>query len=149
MNALKRLNDALPLLVLTILGYGFLAEVIGVWFVKDKSGYSVGILIGTGCAVFMAVHLAMVIRDAVESGATDGNTRMLSAKSVFRYIIVVAVVLVGTFLKLGDPIAMFIGIFGLKIAAYLQPVIAGLPWIPDSMKPPVFTPEETPEETEA
>ena len=129
MKALKRLNDALPLLVATILCYGAACGLIGVWFVKNRPAYVLGILIGTLCAVFMAVHIAMVLRDAVDVGATDGNTRMLSAKSALRYLIVAAVILGCAAAKIGDPIAMFIGVFGLKIAAYLQPLLKKLPFL--------------------
>ncbi len=126
MNALKRLNDALPMLCITILGYGVIAELIGVWFTEDKLRYTTGLLIGIACAEFMAVHLAIVIRDAVESGAADGNTKMLSVKSVLRYFIVAVVVIGATALNLGNPIAIFIGLLGLKIAAYVQLPIAKL-----------------------
>ena len=40
---LKRLNDALPELVLGIIVYGIVVELAGVWFVTDKLRYN-----GTG-----------------------------------------------------------------------------------------------------
>ena len=43
---LKRLNDALPELVLGIILYGVVIELAGVWFVTDKLRYSTGLLIG-------------------------------------------------------------------------------------------------------
>ena len=67
---LRRLNDALPDLVLGIIVYGVLAELIGVWFVTDKVRYSTGLLIGISLAVGMAIHIAVVIRDA---GGSCGN----------------------------------------------------------------------------
>ena len=42
---MKRLNQALPGLVLGILLYGVLVELIGVWFVNDKVRYTSGLLI--------------------------------------------------------------------------------------------------------
>ena len=33
---LKRINEALPGLVVSILLYGVMVELIGVWFVKDR-----------------------------------------------------------------------------------------------------------------
>ena len=44
-NWMKRLNQALPGLVLGILLYGLLVEIIGVWFVSDKLRYTTGLLI--------------------------------------------------------------------------------------------------------
>ena len=37
---LKRLNDALPELVLGIIVYGIAVELVGVWFVTDKLRYT-------------------------------------------------------------------------------------------------------------
>ncbi len=42
---LKRINDALPELILGILIYEIVVEFTGSWFVKDKLGYSNGLLI--------------------------------------------------------------------------------------------------------
>ena len=40
---LKRINEALPGLVVSILLYGVIVELIGVWFVKDRIAYSIGV----------------------------------------------------------------------------------------------------------
>ena len=61
---LKRLNDALPGLILGILVYGVLVEVIGVWFVADKIRYTTGLAIGIALACGMAVNMAVVLQDA-------------------------------------------------------------------------------------
>ena len=63
---LKRLNDALPELVLGIIVYGIVVELAGVWFVTDKLRYTTGLVIGIALAVGMAVNMAIVLRDAVE-----------------------------------------------------------------------------------
>ena len=47
---LRRLNDALPGLVLGILVYGVLLELAGIWFVADKLRYSTGLAIGIALA---------------------------------------------------------------------------------------------------
>ena len=59
---LKRINDALPELILGILIYEIVVEFTGIWFVKDKLGYSIGLLIGAATAIGMAVHMAVVLR---------------------------------------------------------------------------------------
>ena len=69
---LRRLNKALPGLVLGIIIYGVLLQAAGIWFVDDRLHYSTGLWIGIGCALFMAVHMAMSIEDAVTIGTEDG-----------------------------------------------------------------------------
>ena len=67
-KALKRLNEALPGLLLGIAIYGLIVEFAGVWFVSDKLRYTSGLWIGIACAMGMGIHLAMVIEEAVRMG---------------------------------------------------------------------------------
>ncbi len=119
---LRRLNDALPGLVLGIIVYGVVVELAGVWFVSDKLRYTTGLLIGIALACGMAVNMAIVIRDAVEVYGEAGARKGVTAKSLLRYVVVVAVFFVMAKWKLGNPISAFIGVLGLKVSAYLQPL---------------------------
>ena len=105
---LRRLNDALPGLVLGILVYGLLVQLIGVWFVADKLRFSTGLWIGTGLAVWMAINIAQVLRDAVEIFGADGAQNRVIIKSVLRYLIVVIVFFVMMKFNLGNMVSAFI-----------------------------------------
>ncbi|MBR5565294.1 MAG: hypothetical protein IKW08_03910 [Roseburia sp.] len=118
---LRRLNDALPGLVLGIVIYGIVVELVGVWFVEDKLRYSTGLLIGIGVAIGLAINIAQVIRDAVEIYGADGSRNRLIMKSVLRYLVVVVVFFVMMKFNLGNMVMAFIGVLGLKVSAYLQP----------------------------
>ncbi len=120
MKALRRMNEALPGLVLGIVIYGIIVELIGIWFVADKLRFSSGLAVGIVCAVGMAIHLARVIQDAVRQQSED--TRRLSAKSVLRYLVVVVVFFIMMYFNLGSLVSAFIGVLGLKVSAYLQPI---------------------------
>lgn len=119
---LKRLNEALPGLVLGIIVYGILFELIGIWFVDDRIRFSTGLWIGIGCAVFMAVHMAMSIEDAVSIGSEDGAKKKTIGSAMLRYFIVLLVFVVMLYFNLGMLLPAFFGVMGLKISAYLQPV---------------------------
>ncbi|SHJ18713.1 hypothetical protein [Pseudobutyrivibrio xylanivorans] len=118
---MKRLNQALPGLVLGILAYGLFVELIGVWFVSDKIRYTTGLLIGIGCAVGMAIHISMIIEESVRIG--EGHEKYLSFKSVMRYLVLCAIMITMTFLKLGNMFTAIIGVLGLKVSAYAQPLL--------------------------
>ena len=105
---------------LGILLYGMLVWIAGIWFVEDKLLYSTGIWLGMGIAVGMAVHMAVVIEDAVSLSSGQGK---LIAMSLFRYMAVAAAFFCIAYFNIGNPIAAFIGVMGLKIAAYMQPLI--------------------------
>ena len=118
---LRRINDALPGLVLGIVIYGIIVELVGVWFVEDKLRYSTGLLIGISVAIGLAINIAQVIRDAVEIYGADGARNRLIVKSVLRYLVVVVVFFVMMKFNLGNLVTAFVGVLGLKVSAYLQP----------------------------
>lgn len=123
---LKRINEALPGLVVSILLYGAAVELIGIWFVKDKIAYSIGVAFGIAVAVGMAIHLATVIFDSVTLMDRAHASRRIVAKSVLRYVVVVVLFVIFAYFRLGNLIAAFFGLLGLKIGAYLQPFLEKL-----------------------
>lgn len=118
---LRRINDVLPELIVNIVLYGLLVQVIGVWFVADKLRYSIGLWMGIAVAAGMAVHMAVVIRDSVDLVAEKQIRRRVVLFSLLRYVIVVLVFAAVLFFRFGNPVVMFLGVMGLKAAAYILP----------------------------
>ena len=105
-----------------IIIYGILLQLTGIWLVDDKLRYSTGLWIGIGCALFMAIHMAMSIEDAVSIGTEDGAKKKTIASAMFRYVIVLLVLVAMCYLNLGMILPAFFGVLGLKISAYVQPL---------------------------
>ncbi len=120
---LKKLNDALPGLVRGILLYGAVVWAVGVWLVKDGISFTVGLLIGLALAVGMAVHMAWVLLDVVDFPDARRAGGRIIAKSLLRYVVVIGVFVWMYVSGFGDLVAAFIGLLGLKIAAYMEPVV--------------------------
>lgn len=118
---LRRLNNALPELILGIIVYGIIIELAGVWFVSDRLRYSTGIIIGILLACGMAVNIAAVLCDAVDIYGQEKAQAKIIAKSILRYVIVVLVFFMMMKFNLGNLYSAFAGVLGLKVAAYLQP----------------------------
>lgn len=123
---LKRINDVLPELVAEILAYGLIAWILGVWFVEDKLRYSTGLWIGIAVAIGMAVHMAIVILDSVDLAIEKKAKVRTTLFSMLRYVVVAALFVIVAYFRLGNVIAMFVGVMGLKVAAYLQPFVRKL-----------------------
>lgn len=119
---LKKMNPALPSLMATILVYGVLVELIGVWFVEDKLRYTTGLLIGIGLALFLSISIAASIFDVLDVRGKKDQVKV-SLKAVLRYAIVAALSIAMGYFKLGNIITWFIGVMGLKVAALMQPLI--------------------------
>ncbi len=118
---LRRINDILPELILEILVYGLIVQLIGVWFVEDKLRYSTGLWMGIVVAIGMAIHMAIVIRDAVDMAVEKQAKVRTTMFSILRYVVVVVVFVIVVYFRLGNVVTMFIGVMGLKAAAYFQP----------------------------
>ena len=119
-NWLNGLSDVLPDLLIGILLYGVVCEAVGLIFVKDRLFYSIGLLIGILCAMGMAVHMAWSLNMALDLGES-GAVKKMQLHNLLRYGIVVVVIFALWLSGLGNPVVAFLGIMGLKVAAYLQP----------------------------
>ncbi len=125
MTRLRKINTALPGLLLGIILFGILCQVVVFFLVEDKTGYSVGLWVGVFTAIFMAFHMAVTLNTAVErdvKGAQASATR----QNIIRYFIVVVILGILMLTKVGNPLAAFAGVMGLKVSAYLQPLLARL-----------------------
>lgn len=120
---LKRINEGLPGLIAGILLYGIVIQFTGIWFIEDKAAYSIGLWYGIAIAIGMAIHMAYVIYDAV---TFDGEYRAkirVTAKAIIRYLAVVILFGILSYFNLGNLFTAFIGVMGLKVSAYLQPLL--------------------------
>lgn len=120
---LRRLNPALPGLVMGILIYGLLVQIIGVWFVEDKIGYSIGLWYGIAIGIGMAINLATVIYDAVTFDGEGNANKRVAAKSMLRYIVVAILFGILGYFEFGNLFTAFLGVMGLKFSAYAQPLL--------------------------
>ena len=120
---LRRINPALPGLVIGILGYGCFIQLTGVWFVEDKIGYSIGLWYGIAIGIGMAINLATVIYDAVTFDADGNANKRVAAKSMLRYLVVAILFGILGYFEFGNLFTAFLGVMGLKISAYAQPLL--------------------------
>ncbi len=120
---LKRINPVLPELLSGIVLYGIVLQFTGIWFVSDKLQYSFGLWIGILLAMGMAVNMAVVILDSVDMMAVRGRAVRTGFWSVLRYVVVVGVFAAAWYFELANPLIMFLGLMGLKVSAYLQPML--------------------------
>lgn len=113
-------SKTLTELLIGILFWGIVCQIVGSFLVSDKAGYSSGLWVGILCAMASAIHMWWSIDRGLDY---DENTasRKIQLQSIIRYaaiVIVMAITMVNGFT---NPLAAFLGIMGLKVAAYLQP----------------------------
>ena len=120
---MKKLNPTLVELWTGSLFFTILALLAGIWFVQNKLAYALGLLVGTIVTMYLAWHMARSIDRMLEKAeqGVDGSAGMRMS-SLLRYGLVVLILIASAFVsEWVNPISVFIGILGLKVAAYLQP----------------------------
>ena len=122
---IRDMNSALPGLLGGIVLFGAVSQIVGLFFVEEKLNYSIGLWVGVLVAVFMAVHMAWSLNSALEQNAK--NARAVATKqNMIRYLIVILILGILMVTEIGNPIAAFVGVMGLKVSAYLQPIFEKL-----------------------
>ena len=122
-SLLAGINSALPGLIIGILAFTMLCQAAGFFLVSDKADFAIGLWLGAGIAIFMAFHMAVSLNSTVErdvKGAQAAATR----QNIIRYLVVVILFGILMLTGTGNPLAAFIGVMGLKISAYMQPVFS-------------------------
>lgn len=122
---LRDLNTALPGLLSGIFLFGVLCELIGIFLVNDLKDYSIGLWIGVLTAIFMAFHMAFSLNTVVERDAKGAQTQA-TRHNIIRYFIVVVILGILMVTQWGNPLAAFLGVMGLKVSAYIQPLFEKL-----------------------
>lgn len=125
MKKLSDMNRALPGLLGGIVLFGAISQVVGLFLVEEKVNYSIGLWIGVLVAVFMAVHMAWSLNSALDQNV-KGAQAAATKQNMIRYLIVILILGILMITEVGNPIAAFVGVMGLKVSAYIQPIFQKL-----------------------
>lgn len=121
MISVIRENRTLKEMILGIVVSGALVALACAFLSKNVLTDIIGLLLGIAGAVFMVIHMAVTIEDAVllgEKGAIAYTRKM----TYIRYAVVCVIVIVVGITKIGSPVMCVIGVMLLKAGAYLQPL---------------------------
>ena len=116
---IKKISETLKELLIGILFYGIIVEVIGIWFIEDKAYFTIGLWFGVILACATAVHMWWGLDRALDMGDAAGKYAL--SQNMIRYGVIVVAFGALCVMDVGNPIAAFTGIMGLKAGAYLQP----------------------------
>jgi len=115
-------NKTLRGLIYGIILYGIVVEVILLIFTERKCYYSIGMGIGILMSIICAVHMAWGIDIAVclDEKSSIALTRKYT---VIRYLLLCIVLGAVGISDIGSPVTLIAGYMGLKMGAYLYPLI--------------------------
>ena len=116
---LKKIDKTLKELLIGIIIYGIIVEMLGVCFSKEKLYFSIGLWFGIFLALAAALHMWWGLNIGLEMG--EAATKYVLTQNMIRYGVIVIMFGVLCLWDIGNPLAAFAGIMGLKAGAYLQP----------------------------
>ena len=102
-DSIKKISETLKELLIGILFYGIIVEVIGLWFIKDKIYFSVGLWFGILLALAAAIHMWWGIDKALDLG--DGAGKYALSQNMIRYGVIVVACGILCVVDFGNPIA--------------------------------------------
>lgn len=117
----RKIDPTLFELCLGILAYGIVFEIVLLCFSREFT-YSVGLLIGVALALAGAVHMWWSLNRGLDLPEKEA-VKSLSIQNIIRYLILAAVLAVLIVTKIANPIFTFAGYMGMKVSAYLNPLI--------------------------
>ena len=115
-------NNILVELLSGIISLGVLFQVIMAIATENYLYNAIGLWTGIGIACFMAIHLKRSIEDSLDLGEEGAEKHARSAYA-FRTVITLIVIGIVIYFNIGNPFTIVLGIFPLKLSAYLQPLI--------------------------
>lgn len=101
---------------------GMVFELVGLVFVKDKMGHSVGMLFGVIIALAMAVHMAYSLNNALDWDEIYAKRSIMKSAGL-RYAAVAIAMGLLAYTGIGNVVSCFAGVMSLKASAYLQPTL--------------------------
>ena len=110
-----------------IILYNLLLGVLA-WVILSGTSYQVssvlwGLLAGAVGAILMLIHMAVIMERALDSQNESYANKTTVVQGMIRKVVLVAALLLCWRVFRVNPLAMVIGIMGMKAGAYLQPLI--------------------------
>ena len=115
-------NETLLEMWLGTVLFGAACQLGLVWFLKDKSGYSIGLWLGIVAALLTILHLSVSLEKALDLGEGGAKKHMVT-QNLVRYFVLILFLVVLMITDFANPLAAFLGLMGVKAGAYLQPVL--------------------------
>lgn len=117
----RKIDSTLFELWLGILAYGVVFEIVLLFFFRDPA-YSIGLWIGVSLAVAGAFHMWWSLDRGLDLPEKEA-VKSMGAQNIIRYVVLVLVLGALMFVDFADPIFAFCGYMGMKVSAYLNPLI--------------------------
>ncbi len=119
MKKMLKLNETVKEMYLGILAYGVLIWLGGLLILERKLYFSSGLWLGVFISMSAVWHMWRGLNIGLDLG--EDATKYVTKQNLIRYGLIVISYALICVLEIGNPVAAFLGIMGIKAGAYLQP----------------------------
>ena len=109
-------------MIITMVIYGIILQIICVFLSGDLLKMTCGLWIGIATSAGMLIHMKNSLIEALDLGEA-GAKKYMQKSYMKRYIVVVVVFIAVAYLDIANVLTLLAGVMGLKVSAYLQPVL--------------------------
>ena len=120
-NYFGKMNHALKELLCGVFLWGIVLGLVFVWSFESRISFLGSLAAGVLAAAGMAFHMCLFIEDSLELTQDDAVKHMRKG-TVLRTLAAMALFVLA-WRQHGSVVAVFLGLFTLKLAAYTQPLI--------------------------
>ena len=118
-SMLKNMSSILKDMIITDILYLILGEVVILAFLPNKKSYAIGFFIGVIISIASAIHMKITLEQSLQQLGKSAVKRSVFAYAVRLFTI--AIIFCGMyFTGTGNLFAGLVGMFALKLSAYLQ-----------------------------
>lgn len=117
----RKIDPTLLELWIGILAYGIVFELALLLFARNPA-YSIGLWIGISLALAGAFHMWWSLNRGLEL-PEKAAVKSVSTQNIIRYVMIAAALAVLMCTNFANPIFAFCGYMGMKVSAYLNPLI--------------------------
>lgn len=117
----RKIDSTLLELCMGILAYGVIFEIVLLLFSRNPV-YSIGLWIGIILALAGAYHMWWSLNRGLDL-PEKAAVKSMSAQNIIRYVMIAVVLAVLMCTNFANPIFAFCGYMGMKVSAYLNPLI--------------------------
>lgn len=115
-------NTVLKDMIGTMILYGIVWQIVLLFIPGNHLKMAAGLWVGVAAGIGMAVHMKNSLDEALELGEKAAQSYLRKAYAV-RYLTVVVVFVAVCGLHIANVLTLFAGVMGLKLSAYLQPIM--------------------------
>lgn len=117
----RKIDPTLLELCIGIVAYGVIFEIVLLVFSRNPA-YSIGLWIGVILALAGAFHMWWSLNRGLDL-PEKAAVKSMSTQNIIRYVMIAAVLAVLMCTSFANPIFAFCGYMGMKVSAYLNPLI--------------------------